>query len=121
MSRLLSDELFYRRVDAVPFTSIKRIFISLLERYGHSLANKLKSYILQHVDVHIPAYIKILPKVHKSPLVGRPTVVSTKYLTTPASRFSDCTLSPFLSSLPSYVKDSLDIIRQLGNLTIDPD
>ena len=51
--------------------------------------------------------------------VGRHIVASTKYLTTPASRFIDYTLSPLLPSLPSYLKDSSDLIRQLGNLSID--
>ena len=121
VSRLLSNVLFYKRVDTVPFISMKNALTSILERYGHSLGDKLKSYILQYADVHIPAHFKILPKVHKSPMVGRPIVASTKFLTTPASRFIDCTLSPLLSSLPSYVKDSSDIIRQLNNLTINPD
>ena len=64
VSRMLSDVLFYRRVDAVPFTSMKNALISILERYGHSLGDKLKSYILQYVDAHIPVHFKILPKVH---------------------------------------------------------
>ena len=77
VSRMLSDVLFYRRVDAVPFTSMKNALISILERYGHSLGDKLTSYILQYVDAHTPAHFKILPKVHKSPMVGKPIVAST--------------------------------------------
>ena len=66
-------------------------------------------------------------------MIGRPIVAFTKYLTTPASRCSDCTLppflstpasrcsdytlAPFLSSLPSYLEDSSDLIRQLNSLT----
>ena len=120
VSRLLSDENFYKKVEAVPFTSMKRNLISILERYGNTIGDKLISYILQYVDFHTPAHFKLLPKVHKCPMVGRPIVASTKYLTTPASRFIDCTLAPFLSSLPSYLKDSSDFIRQLNSLTIVP-
>ena len=94
--------------------------MSILDRYGRSLGDKLRSYILQFADFHDPAYFKILPKVHKCPLVGRPIVASTKYLTTPASRFIDFTLSPLLPSLSSYLKDTSDLIRQLSNLSIDP-
>ena len=58
--------------------------MSILDRYGRSLGDQLRSYILQFADVHDPAYFKILPKVHKCPLVGRPIVASIKYLTTHA-------------------------------------
>ena len=91
VSRLLSDDLFYRKIDIVPFTSMKRVLLSILDRHGRLLGDKLKSYILQYADVHDPANFKILPKVHKCPLVGRPIVASTKYVTTPASRFIDYT------------------------------
>ena len=50
VSRLLSDELFYNRVDVVPFVSIKNTLISILERYGSSIGDKLKSYIVQYAD-----------------------------------------------------------------------
>ena len=39
VSRLLSDHLFYWKVDVVPFTSMKRILVSILDRYGHSLGD----------------------------------------------------------------------------------
>lgn len=100
---------------------MKNTLISILERYGSSIGGKLKSYILQYADIHIPVHFKILSKVHKCPLVGRSIVASTKYLTTPASRFIDCTLIPFLPSLPSYLKDSSDPICQLSHLTTAPD
>ena len=61
----LSDDLFYRKVDVVPSTSTKKVLVSILDRFGQSLGDKLKSYILQFADVHDTAYFKILPKVHK--------------------------------------------------------
>ena len=51
---------------------------------------------------------------------GRPIIASTKYLTTPASRFVDSILAPCLPSLPSYLKDSTDFIRDICNLSIAP-
>ena len=121
VSRLLSDDVFYKQVDTVPFAAMGRALLSILERYGQSLGEKLKLYIIQFADNHTPAHFKILPKVHKCPLVGRPIVASTNYLTTPASRFIDCTLSPCLPSLPSYIKDSSDLIRQLSCLNVPPE
>ena len=52
--------------------------------------------------------------VHKDPMVGRPIVASTTYITTPASRFVDHCLSPILPSIPSYLKDSIQLIKLAG-------
>ena len=117
VSRLLSDERFYKKVDVVPFISIKRNLISIIDRLGHSIGDKLKSYIVHN---HAPAHFRLLPKVHKCPLVGRLIVASTSYLTTQASRFIHCTLAPLLSSLPSYLKESSDLVRQLNSLSTVP-
>lgn len=120
VSRLLDDENFYERVQSLPFDIMKSKLITILNRYGRSIGEKLKSYILQFVESGTPAHFKILPKVHKSPLVGRPIVASTNYLTTPASRFVDHILAPYLPSLPSYLKDSTDFINGVSDLNIGP-
>ena len=120
VSRLLSDVSFYEEVCAVPFDAMKSKLISILDRYGKSIGEKLKRYVLQFSDNCTPARFKILPKVHKTPLVGRPIVASTSYLTTPASRLVDHFLAPHLPSLPSYLKDSTNFIRDIGNLSLSP-
>ena len=89
VSRLLGDELFYEKVSSVPFDAMKLRLITILDRYGKSIGEKLIRSVLQFSDNHTPALFKILPKVHKTPLVGRPIVASTNYLTTPASRLVD--------------------------------
>ncbi len=66
VSRLLSDESFYEKVDVVPFISVKKSLVSILERYGHSIGDKFKVYILQYADFNSPAHFKLLPKVHIS-------------------------------------------------------
>ena len=45
---------------------------------------------------------------------------STEYLTTPVSHFVDSILTLCLPSLPSYLKDSTDFIRDVCNLSIVP-
>lgn len=97
---------------------MKAKLISILERYGKSLEDKLESSPIHRFLCS--CHFKILPKVHKRPLVGRPIVVSTKYLTTPASHFVDYILSPCLPSLPSYLKDSSDLIRDLSDFGLVP-
>ena len=109
LSCLLGDGKYYERVDVVPFQKMKSMLLSILKRYGSCIGEKLSAYILQFTDNCCPAYFNILPKVHKYPLVGRPIVASTKYLTTPASCFVDSVLAPCLPSLPSFLKDSTDL------------
>ena len=104
----------------MPFQKMNSTLLSILKRYGGGIGEKVQAYILQFSDNCSPAHFKILPKVHKNPLVGRPIVASTKYLTTPASRFVDSILAPCLPSLPSYLKDSTDFIRDVCNLSIVP-
>ena len=121
LDRLLNNEQFYKRVDEVPYTAIHDKLALILHRHGRSLGEKVVKYILQFVSNHSPAKFKVLPKVHKNPLVGRPIVASTKYITTPASRFVDCCLSPLLSGLPSYLKDSTQLINELANCNVSTD
>ena len=74
---------------------------SILERFGRFIGDKLKSYAVQYIDNHAPAHFRLLPEVHKCPLVGRPIAAST-------------------TSLPSYLKDSSDLVCQLNTLSIVP-
>ena len=62
------------------FDAMKSNLITILDRYGKSIGDKLKSFVLQFADNRTTAHFKILPKVHKTPLVGRPIVASTSYL-----------------------------------------
>ena len=116
---LLNNEQFYKRVDAQShMTSCLSFFTDMVTR---SLGEKFVKYILQFVNNHSPVKSKILPRVHKNPLVGRPIVASTKYITTRASRFVDYYLSLLLSGLPSYLKNSTQLISELANCNVSTD
>ena len=87
-----------------------------------SFWEKLVGYILQYAGNHFPAKFKsFLPKVHKIPMVGRLFVASTRYITTPVSKFIDHILSPLLPTRPSYVRDSTAFINDLRNVQIHKD
>ena len=53
-------------------------------------------------------------------MVGRPIIIvaSTRYITTPASKFIDHILSPLLPTIPSYVRDSTTFINDLRNVSV---
>ena len=121
LTRLLSDEKFYEKVDAVPYLVICDKLNTILRRYGKLLEDRLTKYILHLTNSHSPAKFKMLPKVHKKPLVGRPIVASSSFITTPASKFIDYCLSPYLSSLPSYLRDFTQLINELANYNTTKD
>ena len=121
VAHLLSSRQFYGQVPEVPYRTIQCKIESILQRYGKFLGEKLVGYILQYVGNHYPAKFKILPKVHKIPMVGRPIVASTRYITTPASKFIDHILSPLLPTIPSYVRDSMTFINNLRNVSVHGD
>ena len=75
LSRLLSDEHYYEKVDNLPFSKMKLKLVTILKRYGGTIGEKVMSYILHLTENNTPAHFKIYPKVHKNPLVGRPIVV----------------------------------------------
>lgn len=64
-----------------------------------------------------------LPKVHKgySPLKGRPIVSGVNNLTQNCGTYIDTILRPFVQALPSYTRDTTDLIQRLDGVTIDED
>lgn len=65
----------------------------------------------------------LLPKVHKDSLSppGRPIVSGCGSLCEPTCRFLDFYLKPCVESLPSYVRDSMDVLRHLDGLVLESD
>ncbi|CAJ0934348.1 unnamed protein product [Ranitomeya imitator] len=65
----------------------------------------------------------ILPKVHKDPRCppGRPIVSGIGGLCEPACRFVDFYLQRCVESLPSFVKDTTDVLRRFDGLTLEDD
>lgn len=56
-----------------------------------------------------------LPKVHKEcrPVPGRPMVSGCNNLTQGASMYVDMILQPFVVTLPSYLRDTKDVVTKL--------
>jgi hypothetical protein len=62
----------------------------------------------------------ILPKVHKSPLTGRPIVSCINTFTYHTSKYLHNLLKPLLKKLPSICSCSRDVIKQLSNFKCKP-
>ena len=83
-------------------------------------SKKALQFIWHSVDQPTPARFRLIPEVHKQPLVGRPIVSSKLYQTTPASRYVDSVLSQYLPTIPSYIKDTTHLIKSLQVVCIQP-
>lgn len=96
----------------------------LKELVSDALTSKIISK--QEYEFLIPTFPVIstfygLPKIHKglSPLKGRPIVSGVNNLTQNASLFVDKVLCSFVTSLPSYTRDTTDLLLKLDGVVAD--
>lgn len=61
-----------------------------------------------------PAKFYVIPKIHKTPMVGRPIAASHSYITRPISIFVDELVKPIIR-MPTVLRDSSELIRLLEN------
>ena len=67
-----------------------------------------------------PARLYFVNKIHKSPMGIRPIVSSCESPTENLSQFIDHWLQPLMKALPSYIKDTTQLINELKELTVKP-
>ena len=58
-------------------------------------------------------------KIHKSPMEIYPIITSCESPTENISQFIDYWLKPIMKALPSFIKDTTQLINQLNKLTIE--
>lgn len=116
--RQLDDEEFYRRLSTNPTKDFQRRIQDISDNAlrMHWISKKEHSFLnCQHP---VTPVFYMLPKIHKS-LVnpkGRPIVASNESLLEPLSNFVDYFIKPYVLKLPSYVKDSTDIINKISEI-----
>ena len=67
-----------------------------------------------------PAKFYIIPKIHKSPIAGRPIAASHSFITRPISIFVDKLVKPSIS-MPTVLRDSGELIQCLGGIKLPAD
>ena len=68
-----------------------------------------------------PARLYLLKKIHKNPMGIHPIVFSCDSATENISQFIDYWLQPIMKRLPSYLKDTLKLINELKEISVEPD
>ncbi|XP_056423852.1 uncharacterized protein LOC130362821 [Hyla sarda] len=121
MFRQLRDSNCYKRLTFNPLMSYQ-------QELAHILDNAVEENILnlkqkQGLIIQYPTIptIYLLPKIHKNALIppGRPIVSGCNSLTEPICKWIDFFLKPLVELLPSYIKDSNDVLRRLDGVQLD--
>lgn len=119
---ILTDNTTYQQLDTAPIMSLfTNSLLLILERNEVNHNTKLYKYLTYYISLNTTrtsAKFYILPKIHKSPIAARPIVSNVNYITRQASKWLDFTLQPILPLIPTYIKDSKDIICDLETLQL---
>ncbi|CAJ0927185.1 unnamed protein product [Ranitomeya imitator] len=116
--RQLHDDTVYRLLPADPTTMIRNFIKETLDPYVEKgvIDGKTREYLTKDFPI-IPVFY-ILPKIHKSleHPPGHPIVASTESILSPLAIFLEKILTPLIRTLPSFLLDTGDFLRQLRNL-----
>ena len=116
----LNDPVTYRKLDGDPTRCICDNINFLLQDFlGKGLLNKdIVAFCSPPIKVR-PARLYMLKKIHKNPMGIRPIVSSCSSATENISQYVDYWLQPLMKSLPSYLKNTTELIKELKNLQIE--
>ena len=113
----LNDVNTYSLIDGgIPFPEIEARLKDILAFYPQvkSLDSNSRKFILEvPTNGWRACLFYCLPKLHKTPVVGRPICSATGFITNHASRWLDAELQPVVCSHPIHLKDSQTLLRQL--------
>ena len=120
----LNDTKSYSKVTTDDWTHRRQKVIETREKLVHSYSsflppNSLK--FLRSLDNSprsvYPAKFHIIPKIHKSPIAGRPIAASHSYITRPISIFVDELVKPNIT-IPTVLRDSGELIQCLEKVVL---
>lgn len=118
----LADRSTYEVLESDPRDEI-------VDRYHKYLDQCLADKVLdkyQYNSLRVPVdhqsqIMYFLPKLHKHPLKLRPIVSSIGGITVQASKFIDRLLQPLMKRVPSYCKNSLEIVKLIRETKVPYD
>ena len=117
----LNDPNTYRVLDGDPTSNICHDISVLLQDFlNKGLLDKEMVALCTPPKKVCPARLYFLKKIHKSPMGIQPIVSSCESPTENLSQFIDHWLQPLMKALPSYIKDTTQLINELKELTVEP-
>ncbi|XP_075190143.1 uncharacterized protein LOC142290093 [Anomaloglossus baeobatrachus] len=119
----LRDKETYQKLDFDPTTSFSLKLQQILSK-AHDLGIISKK-MFDGLMVRFPRSptLYLLPKIHKDAVnpPGRPIVSGIDGFCEPVCRFIDFYLRPSVESLPSYVKDTTDVLMRVDGISMESD
>lgn len=80
---------------------------------------QFKQYLTESIPEPTIPKFHCMPKLHKDgELSGRPIVGAVNWVSTPLSAYIDFQLRPLITSIPTILKDSYQLVNELRNLYI---
>lgn len=115
--RQLDDSEVYTLLDRDPTRDMmKEINTKINECYSKgNIDEKTRDYLLASEDVK-PGRFYLLPKIHKQGCPGRPVISGCNTPTEKISEFVDHKVRPLVQGIESYIKDTNDFLKKLGEL-----
>ncbi|KAJ1123818.1 hypothetical protein NDU88_002285 [Pleurodeles waltl] len=119
--RLLGNTQHYKRLSRDPTPEIREEIAFLVSRgtKNNKLTKQEAAFLIQTYP-KVPLFY-ILPKVHKGkiPPPGRPIVSGIGSVLEPLSQFCDFVLQPLVKQIPTYLKDTNDVLVLLETMPFD--
>jgi len=118
----LSDTRTYLRLDRDYTPDVVEHIKYTLQQYkrGGLLSDHMVRQCMPKTECRT-ALLYFLTKTHKSPMTLRPIVSQVGSATGNMATFLDHYLQPIVKSLPAYLKDSTQFIREVTELPLEPD
>lgn len=120
-SRILEDRETYEKLTMDPTSEYRDELHKILqEALTEGLIDK-NEFKAMYPQFPVRQVFYCLPKVHKQtkPLKGRPIVAGIGGLTEQVGVYIDQILNPFVLSLPSYVRDTQDLLKKLEGIVLE--
>ena len=118
----LQDPDTYKELEGDPTNSICCGINKILsDFYKEGLLSKEMVDFCSPPNTARLARMYFLKKIHKSPMTDRPIVSSCESPTENISNFVDYWLQPIMKELPSYIKDTSQLIRELSEQPVTKD
>lgn len=113
-SKVTEDDWTYRRLKVIETRD------KLLNSFSHFLPPNSHKFLRSIDNVSSsfnPAKFYIIPKIHKSPIPGRPIAASHSYITRPICIFVDELVKPSIV-MPTVLRDSGELIQCLEKVEL---
>lgn len=121
--RQLRDRTCYQKLSFNPLISFRQKLDEILNRYRiNGVITKKLQDTLTVEDPVIPT-LYLLPKVHKNPKIppGRPIISGNGSLTEKLGRYIDFQLKGLVECLPSYTRDTTDLLCKIDGIQLERD